>query len=142
MPLHIQDAPDEIRTGLLRKLELAWRWPGQEPPTEEEARGRVDSSVGYTLAMFWQGRTDKIEHGDGPIYAWMTENGLPAELVERERRRSGMQPVYGTIMFKNANHHELQRQVMDALWADYRTLPDTGLPQDEQPRSLFSRLFR
>lgn len=35
----------------------------------------------YMLAMYWQGRKDKISHGLVPALDWLTQNGLPSDIV-------------------------------------------------------------
>lgn len=41
----------------------------------------VSSRLRYMLAMYWQGRSDKISERLLPLLEWVTKNGLPTDVA-------------------------------------------------------------
>jgi hypothetical protein len=62
----------------------------------------------YMLAMYWQGRTDKISSGLTELLEWLTVNGLPAEVADTW---TGCRPGQKSAFF-GMDHQELLNKAL------------------------------
>lgn len=62
----------------------------------------VSSDLRYMLAMYWQGRSDKIPERLFPLLEWLTKNGLPSDVAATWAK---FQP--GRVAFVGRDHHLL-----------------------------------
>ena len=78
----------------------------------------------YLLAMFWQGRADKIPDRKIPLLAWVTENAFPPNRDEDRQFRPGF------VMFPGADHQILLAKALAfAQDAAHGNAPTDAVPE-------------
>lgn len=69
---------------------------------EEVAR----DGLRYMLAMYWQGRSDKIPSSLMPVLQWLTDHEVPSE------QTGSREFAHGRVMFAGGDHGALLDAVM------------------------------
>lgn len=137
-PLYnLKDVPSDIAHKIVHEFEYSWgKGQNYEASTLEGAKAKVMEMTGYSLKMYLQGRTDKINQDEIAVFKWAVLNLLPEETIKAHPFE-----LNNEMKFKGMDHGEITYDIINRMWDLYAATPDLVMPPNPAPKSKTFSIF-